>query len=71
MLLLVHLKRDVSQGDRMSLELFIVVSEYVFKGLKWDSKKINVDQRKPHNLGFADDIVLISDNLVETNEMIQ
>lgn len=64
-------KRGVSRGYTVSSKLFMPVLEYVFRRLEWDNKGINVHGEKLHNLRFADDTVLISDNLGEGNEMIQ
>ncbi|XGW33932.1 hypothetical protein V3C99_018005 [Haemonchus contortus] len=39
--------------------------------LDWDDKGINIDGRKLANLRFADDIVLISQNREELQQMVE
>lgn len=64
------LQRGVRQGDTLSPKLFSAVLEYAFKTLNLSDKGVNIDGVKLNNLRFADDIVIISDNLKEAQEMI-
>lgn len=45
--------------------------EYAFKSLEWEDKGINVDGEYLSNLRFADDIVIISDDLGEIGDMLR
>lgn len=65
------IERGVRQGDTISPKLFTCVLEYIFKTLSWEEKGISINGTKLHHLRFADDIVLISDCLHETREMIR
>lgn len=51
--------------------MFHAILEYASNRLECDNYAIKVDREKLHNLRFADDIILISDNLGEANEMIE
>lgn len=63
--------RDVRQDDTISLKLFILALENVFKNLNWDGREINIDGSYLNNLRFADDIVLLSNNISELKNMEQ
>lgn len=67
----IQITRGVRQGDTMSPKLFITVLEYAFKSLSWEGKGLNIDGQTLTNLRFADDIVLLSDNLRDINTMLQ
>jgi len=54
----------------MSPKLFITVHEYAFKQLEWEQRGINIDGKRLNNLRFADDIVLIADDIQEAQEML-
>lgn len=66
----IPLKKGVRQGDTISPKLFTLALEDVFKKLEWSKKGINIDGRYLNHLRFADDIVLISNNLEELREML-
>lgn len=55
----------------MSPKLFITVLEYVFKKLDWDKKGLKIDGQYLSNLRFADDIILLADNLEDIKIMLQ
>jgi len=67
----IEIGRGVRQGDTMSPKLFITVLEYVFKKLDWDQKGLKIDGQSLSNLRFADDIVLLADNLEDIRIMLQ
>jgi len=55
----------------MSPKLFITLLEYAFKKLHWKEKDINIDGQHLTNLRYADDIILLSDNLKDIKQMLQ
>lgn len=61
--------RGVKQGDPLSSNIFNCVLEQAFRKVNWEKKGIRVNGRYLNNLRFADDIVLISDQLIELEEM--
>lgn len=67
----IKIKRGVRQGDTISPKLFTLALEDVFKNLKWENKGIKIDGTYLNNLRFADDIVLISDDIKEIESMLQ
>lgn len=58
------------QGDTLSPKLFNAGLEQVFRMLKWDNKGIRINGENLNHLRFADDIVLISNNGEEVEEML-
>lgn len=56
-------------GDVLSPKLVIIVVEYSFKHLGWESKGINIDGQKLNNLCCANDIVLIVEDLEEVRHI--
>jgi len=66
-----RVRNGVKQGDQLSSNIFNSVLEEIFKKLDWSEKGIKVDERYLNNLRFADDIVLISSNSSEIQEMLQ
>ena len=65
------IERGVRQGDTMSPKLFTATLEHAFKTLDWENKGINIDGKRLNNLRFADDVVLITDNLGEAALMTE
>ena len=64
------INKGVRQGDTISPKLFTNCLEYIFRNINWDTKGININGEILHRLKFADDIVLISDNLKNTKSML-
>ena len=64
------IQRGVRQGDTISPKLFNAGLEQIFRKLEWDSKGININGERLNHLRFADDIVLISTNGEEIEEML-
>ncbi len=61
--------RGVRHGDPLSPNLFNCVLEEVFRGLNWDGRGLNINGEYLINLRFADDVILISNNTKELEEM--
>ncbi|GJQ78883.1 hypothetical protein Trydic_g54 [Trypoxylus dichotomus] len=66
----IRVKGGVRQGERISPKLFSLALEDAFKKLNWYEKGVNIDGRYINYLCFADDIVLISTNPEELQDMI-
>ena len=64
------INKGVRQGDTISSKLFTNCLEYIFRNINWDTKGININEETLHRLKFADDIVLISDNLKNAKSML-
>ncbi|XP_072395388.1 uncharacterized protein [Diabrotica undecimpunctata] len=67
----IKIQRGISQGDTLSPKLFISASEKPIKTLEWGDKRINVDGEMLHHLSYADDVVLISDDLGQIKKMLE
>lgn len=65
------IKRGVRQGDPMSPKLFSAVLEYVFRCLEWDNYGLNINGVQLNHLRFADDIILISKDPTNLQEMLR
>lgn len=66
----IPISKGVRQGGILSPKLFNAALEEVFKNLNWQAKGINIDGEQLHDLRFADDCTLITDNDSELNEML-
>lgn len=66
----IKMKKGVRQGDTISPKLFTLCLEDIFKKLNWDDKGINVNGRKINHLTFADDVLLIADNIQDLQKML-
>lgn len=62
--------KGVKQGDPLSPLLFICALEEVFRKLNWEQKGIKINGEILNNLRFADDVVLIGNNLLEIKNML-
>lgn len=59
----ISIGKGVRQGDTISPKLFTLAMEDIFKKLPWQTNGINVEGKYLNHLRFADDIVLISNNI--------
>lgn len=66
----VFIRRGVRQGDTISPKLFTAALEEIFKNVDWEEKGINVNGKRLNHLRFADDIILISDNNQDIQDMM-
>ncbi|EPB75890.1 hypothetical protein ANCCEY_04995 [Ancylostoma ceylanicum] len=66
----IPIEKGVRQGDTISPKLFTSALQYAMSRLNRDGKGLTIDGKKLSNLRFADDIVLISDNTPEMNQLL-
>lgn len=66
-----RVQKGVKQGDPLSPNLFNAVLEGVFRKLNWEGKGLKINGLFLNNLRFADNIVLISNNINELKEMAE
>jgi hypothetical protein len=67
----IKIEKGVRQGDTISPKLFTLALEDTFKSLNWDKKGININGTYMSHLRFADDIVIISEDLDQLKDMIK
>uniref|UniRef100_A0A7I4XYX2 Reverse transcriptase domain-containing protein n=1 Tax=Haemonchus contortus TaxID=6289 RepID=A0A7I4XYX2_HAECO len=67
---IINVKRGVRQGDTISSKLFSAALENVMRHMEWESMGVKVDGRYLHHLRFADDIVLITPNIEQAEQML-
>lgn len=65
------IERGLRQGDALSPKLFVTLLQSMLNKINWDNIGINIDGEKLNHLCFADDIVLITDNMPEAQTMMQ
>ena len=65
-----RIERGVRQGDTISPKLFNAALEHVFRQLDWEHVGVVVNGERINHLRFADDIVLISSNAAEMEQML-
>lgn len=65
------IEKGVRQGDPLSPNLFNCALEEAMRQLNWNNKGLRINGEYLNNLRFADDLVLISDNLNELVEMAE
>ena len=65
------LEKGARQGDCISPKLFTACLEQVFRKLNWEEMGIKIDGQMLNNLRFADDIVLVSEDPGELQEMLE
>ena len=63
--------RGVRQGDTISPKLFTSTLESVFKKLDWSKMGINVNGKYLSHLRFADDVLLMANDLDKAQVMLQ
>jgi len=64
------LQKGVRQGDTISPKLFTACLESVFQNLDWETKGIKIDGEYLSHLRFANDIVLVANNLQDLQQML-
>ncbi|XP_030755289.1 uncharacterized protein LOC115881780 [Sitophilus oryzae] len=67
----IEVGKGVRQGYTISPKLFTAVLEYAMKSLSWENRGINIDGERLTHLRFADDIVLVSDNIGDSKQMLE
>lgn len=63
--------KGVRQGDIISPKLFTTVLDYAMKSLNWNRKGININGKYLNHLRFADDIVIITQDKNELQDMLR
>ncbi|KAG7308870.1 hypothetical protein JYU34_006132 [Plutella xylostella] len=66
----VQIKRGVRQGDTLSPKLFTNVLEDVMKTLNWDERGVNINGRRLSHLRFADDIIILAEDVSDLQCML-
>ncbi|EYC30868.1 hypothetical protein Y032_0004g1820 [Ancylostoma ceylanicum] len=66
----IPIEKGVRQSDTISPKLFTSALQYAMSRLNWDEKGLSIDGKMLSNLRFADDILLISKNTKEMNQLI-
>uniref|UniRef100_A0A0K0DMQ9 Reverse transcriptase domain-containing protein n=1 Tax=Angiostrongylus cantonensis TaxID=6313 RepID=A0A0K0DMQ9_ANGCA len=66
----VDVKRGIRQGDTISPKLFTASFQNVMRTLEWDNMGVKIDGRQIHHLRFADDIVLITPDIRQSERML-
>ncbi len=64
-----EISRGVKQGDPLSPNLFNCLLEDIFQKMNWEGKVIKINDEFLNNLRFADDVILISQDGEELQEM--
>uniref|UniRef100_W6NIK6 RNA-directed DNA polymerase (Reverse transcriptase) domain containing protein n=1 Tax=Haemonchus contortus TaxID=6289 RepID=W6NIK6_HAECO len=67
---IINVKSGVRQGDTNSPKLFSAALENVMRHMEWESMGVKVDGRYLHHLRFTDDIMLITPNIEQTEQML-
>jgi len=57
--------------NSLSLKLFIIALEAIFKKLEWKTNGININGSYLSHLKYADDIILFSQSSTDLQEMVQ
>ncbi len=66
----IPIRKGVRQSDSISPKLFTACFEEIFKKLEWDDIELKIDGEYLNNLGFADDICLLSNSGEDLEKMI-
>ncbi|EYC38488.1 hypothetical protein Y032_0714g1764 [Ancylostoma ceylanicum] len=64
-----QVERGVRQGDSLSPLLFNVVLQYGLNNVPWQGRGLRLNGRLLSYLAYADDVVLIANNVTELTEM--
>ncbi|VDO52936.1 unnamed protein product [Haemonchus placei] len=67
----VPIGKGARQGDTISLELITTALNHALLQLDYGDKNINIGGKKLSNLRFADDIVFISQNREELQQLVK
>jgi hypothetical protein len=67
----IKINKGVRQGDTISPKLFTACLEKIFRSIDWTEKGINVNGERFNHLRFADDIIIITDNLNNIESMLK
>ncbi|KAK6734940.1 hypothetical protein RB195_018252 [Necator americanus] len=68
--IIIDVKSGVRQGDTISPKIFTATLENALRKLEWDDMGVKVNDRQLHHLRFADDIVLITPSISQTERML-
>ncbi|KAG7307782.1 hypothetical protein JYU34_006375 [Plutella xylostella] len=68
---LVSINRGVRQGDTLSPKLFTNVLEDALKTLNWDERGVNINGTYMSHLRFADDLIVLAENVADLQEMLE
>jgi len=63
--------RGVRQEDPLLSNLFNCTLEEIFRKMKCENEEMKIDGKYLNNVRFADDVVLIGNNVEEIQEMFQ
>uniref|UniRef100_A0A0K0CZI3 Reverse transcriptase domain-containing protein n=1 Tax=Angiostrongylus cantonensis TaxID=6313 RepID=A0A0K0CZI3_ANGCA len=66
----IDVKRGDRQDDAISPKLFTTTLQNIMRTLEWDNMGVKIDDRQLHHLRFADDIVLITPDISQTERML-
>uniref|UniRef100_A0A0K0CXD0 Reverse transcriptase domain-containing protein n=1 Tax=Angiostrongylus cantonensis TaxID=6313 RepID=A0A0K0CXD0_ANGCA len=65
----IDVKRGVREGDTISPKLFTATLQNVMRTLEWENMGVNVDGRHIYHLLIADEIVLITPDIIQAERM--
>jgi hypothetical protein len=65
----IEVQRGVRQGDTLSPKLFVISLQYALDRINWAQRGLQIADRSLPYLADADDIVLLSHDIVELQTM--
>ncbi|KAK6729313.1 hypothetical protein RB195_006392 [Necator americanus] len=68
--IVIDVKRGDRQGDTIPPKIFTATLENAVRKLEGDDMGVKVDGRQLHHLRFADDIALITPNIIQAERML-